>query len=730
MKTQAQALLQNIFPGFVVSLISLPLSLGLAIASGAPPMAGIISSVVGGVLVSLVGGSHIAITGPGNGLVVVTLSAIAALGAGDPVQGYFYLLGAVVVSGAFLFLLGLLQVGSLVDFFPSAAVQGLLAAIGLIIMSKQLHLMLGVDDPQATRALALLAEVPRSVKRVFQGEVPVLAYTLGLGSLVFLFLYARLRNSWLQLVPAPMWVVLIGIGLSYWTENQPENFVPLPPALLLQIPNAPFDAIVLPDFGAWHQSAFWSAVVALTFISALESLLSMKAIDRLDPRKRRSDVNRGLRALGLATVVSGALGGLNVVKVIARSSVNVNHGASNRASNFFHGLFLFLFVFLFAPQLQHIPLPSLAAILVYTGYKLCSPSVFQGIARVGYEQLLIFTVTLLTTLLSDLITGILVGTLLSVVIQLRAMGKLDLLLGNLFRPNTLLLQEDADQYHLSVRAYSSFLNFLGLKRKLDSLPRRAKVIIDFSLADFVDYSVLEQLDAYQQNFRSAGGDLEILGTDNMESITAHPQASRRYHPQRKPEQRAYSRREKTIRLFARKLTWEFNPEPDYSVQAFRYFNYFLSRTIDHARNRAEGWQGRTKLYLADLHYYEGAYTARQHLHSTMVDLLLPQDIPAFVLNRENLLDRVVRFSAMREINFELHPDFSRRFKLQGEDEAAIRSFFDRDLIAFLEENYPYHVESNGKGLLIFARERLATISETKQLVSFAIRLADLLNRKL
>lgn len=732
-KKQFQQILRNAFPGFVVSLIALPLSLGLASASGAPPISGLISAIVGGMFVAIFGGSKVAIVGPGNGLVVVTLTAITTLGAGDMYQGFLYTLAAVVVSGVIIFLFGLFRFGALGDFFPSAAVQGMLAAIGVIIMAKQIHVMMGVMDPAASDPVGLLLSIPDSVGRVVDGEVPLFAFIFGIAALIFLFLYARVRNPVIKLIPAPMWVVIIGIGFTYFAQAQPQILAPLSSAYLVSLPDQVFSQMAFPDFSMWRDQAFISAVVALTFISTIESLLSMKAVDRLDSLKRRTNVNKGLRAIGMATVVSGFLGGLNVVKVIARSSVNVNQGATNRSSNFFHGFFLLLFILLFSAQLQRIPMAALAAILVFTGYKLCAPAVFRAIARVGWEQLAIFMVTMIFTLLTDLITGILIGIVVTLVAQLFAVGKNEVMLRNLFRPNTLLFKEDEEQYHLSVRAFSNFVNFLGIKKKLDGIPRNAKVIVDFSMAEFVDYSVLEQLDNYHQNFRSSGGDLEIIGVDNMASLSSHPFSPKRSDQNGKSKasrREHFSRRQKSIRLFAKKLDWQYNPRADYLTEDFSSFEYFQIRRIDNARNRLDGWQGRVKIIAADIHYYEGEYTARQHLHSTMVELVLPKNIPTFVLNKENLLDRVAHFAGFRDINFEKHPDFSTRFNLQGDDETAIRQFFDDDLILFFEENKAFHLESNGKGLLIFEKERLSTIGEIKQLISFANRLASLLNQKM
>jgi len=716
----------NLFSGFAVSMVALPLSLGLALASGVPPIAGLVTAIVGGILVAILGGSHVTITGPGNGLVVVTLGAVGALGGGDPMAGYTYALAAVVCSGGIILLFGLFRFGALGDFFPSAAVQGLLAAIGLIIMTKQLHVMLGVVSPEAESTIELFTSFPSSIAEVFKGNIPWLVTAIGLGSLLIMFGLSASRNKYVKLIPPPLWVVLISIGLSYFSSGS-SSVEALESKYLISIPDKIVSELAFPDFSKIAENEFWLAVISLTFIASLESLLSIKAVDKLDPQKRRSNVNKDLRALGISTIASGLLGGLNVVSVIARSSVNVNNGASNRLSNMFHGLFLLLFVLVFTKPLQQIPLPALAAILVFTGYKLASPSVFRSIAKVGWQQLVIFLITMVATLLTDLITGIGIGILTTLIFQFGILRKSDVLLRNIFKPNTLLYQESEKQYHLNVKAFSNFLNYLGLKKKLDSVPPSCKVIVDFSLTEFVDYSVMEHLQNYYYSFKSKGGDLEVIGLDNLETGTNHPLAPRlnRNQPNGKPERLTH--RQKALRLFSKKLEWEFTPDRFYDLGQFTGFKYFSTRIIDYGHNQMAGKIDAVEVHMADIKYHEGELIGKENLHSTMIMLDLPYEIPQFVLDKENLLDRVAYLAGFKDINFSMHIDFSHRFKLKGDDEKRIRQFFNDEILSFFEENKAFHIESNGLSLLIFEKERLNTISEIKQLVSFATRLSVLLN---
>lgn len=516
-----KALPKNIFSGFVVSLIALPLCLGLAMASDAPAIAGVITAVIGGVIVALLGGSYVTITGPGNGLVGVLLVAITTLGLTNAYA-------AIICSGALLIILGFLRMGKLADFFPSSAIQGMLAAIGLIILGKQFHIMMGNKIARES-SIDYLLEIPATIIGAFSYEDPGLTYAAVFGalSLFIMFYYPKIRNKYLQLLPAPMWIVLLSIGLSYYYEIILKQPNPIHPEYMLSgIPGINEIITQLPsiNFSKIGEFPFWGSVFALTLIASIESLLSIKAMDMLDPEKRRSNVNRDLKALGVATIGSGFLGGLNVVTVIARSSVNVNNGGTNRSSNFSHALFLVLFIALFSTQLTRIPLPALMAILVFTGYKLASPRVVKRIFSIGREQLLIFFVTLYITLEIGLIVGISAGVVITFIIHLIVNKSASLFIRNILKPNVLMYMEggSSGSYYLSVKHFCNFMNYFKLKQKLDAVPENSDVIVDFSLCEFVDHTVMESMHTYQELFHKKAGHFEVVGLDMHGTESEHP----------------------------------------------------------------------------------------------------------------------------------------------------------------------------------------------------------------
>ena len=717
---------QNIFAGFVVSLIALPLGLGLAIASEAPPLAGIVAAVAGGFVVSVFGGSNVTIAGPGNGLVIVLLSAITTLGGGDLYQGYLYTLAAIIISGILLFIFGVLRMGAMSEFFPATALQGMLAAIGVGILAKQFHLMLGIRSVSGSTIEQLIA-IPESIL-TFVYSFPF-AGILGFLSLAFLFLYSRIRNPYFHLIPAPMWVVVASVGIGYYYSLVLDQTLPISKNLLINIPDNLTTNLPSPLFDKVLDLNFIGVVFSITLVAIIESLLSIKAVDKLDPKKRRSNVNKDLQALGLASIVSGFLGGLNVVTVIARSSVNANNGGTNRSANFFHATFLVLFILLLGKQIQMIPLTSLAAILVYTGYKLAAPENLFKIYKIGPEQAIIFLVTLVTTLLTNLITGIAIGVLFTFLTHLFLSKKIMLFTMNVFKPNVLMYHEEqTGNYYVSVKNFCSFLNFFRLKKKLDQIPESEHAIVDFSLCDFVDHTVMEGLNDYQRSFGRKLGIFETIGLDIHASETAHPFSVRKSLPINALVglQNSLSNRQKNLKAFSDQLEWVYVPEIDSNPKSLNKFLFFESKVINYSINTLRDRKNNFSIF--DLYYSEGAFITKEDLKATFLLFLSPMPIPVFVLDKEDFKTALYQLAGFDDINFSKHPDFSKRFHLVGNNVKEIRKLFNSEIIYFFESHPFFHIESNGEGLLIKGKNRLSSLQEVKIMLTFAKDFFQLLQK--
>ncbi|CAM1365156.1 Sulfate transporter [Tenacibaculum soleae] len=718
-KTFLNEIPQNIFAGFVVSLIALPLGFGLALASGAPPISGAIAAIVGGIIVAILGGANVTITGPGNGLVVVVLAAITTLGAGDMQQGYLYTLAAIVFSGVIMIILGFLRMGSLGDFFPSSAIQGMLAAIGIGIFAKQIHVMFGNLNAKGS-IIELLMQIPGGIINLIKTDNTSVFYAglVGVISLLIMIFYSKIRNKYFQLIPAPMWIVVLSVGLYYYYDLVATTAYPIDKSLLINLPDDVLSNFAFPDFGKVYQFEFINAVIAITLIASIESLLSIKAVDKLDPLKRRSNINKDIRALGLATVVSGFLGGLNVVTVIARSSVNVNNKGSNRSANFFHAAFLIVFILLFATELRKIPLPALAAILVYTGYKLASPENIKKVFKIGKEQLIIFLATLLTTITTNLITGILAGICITFIIHIIINKNITLFIRNLLKPNVLMFKED-DKYYVSVKNFSSFLNYTKLKSKLDQIPESEDAIIDFSLCDFIDHSVMENLNNYAETFKRKGGHFEVIGLDGYKTGSEHPFALRKNNPfQIQEDKNILTKRQKSLQNICSELRWKYEAFPEEEVTKIPHFGYFKTRKISKISNILSN----ENCSLFDVEFSEGELIAKQVIKVTMMYIDIEKYTPEFTLDKEGIFEYIYHFTGFKDIDIDKHPDFSKRFYLSGKNEFEIKQFFSDELILFFESNKYYHIEGNNKGLLIIGRERLAGIKEIKILADYGVRL--------
>ena len=501
--------------GFIVFLLALPLSLGIAKASDFPPLMGLISAIIGGLVVSLIAGSKLTIKGPAAGLIVIIVGAVADFGGGE--TGWHLALGAIVIAGFIQILFGVLKLGKLVDFFPLSAVHGMLAAIGMIIILKQLPVLLDVDPAIAKGKgpFALIASIP-----TFFMHLDPKATIIGVVSFAIMMGWNKIKIPLFRKIPAPLVVLIIAIPAELIMDFQTTE----PAYALVHLGNLLDNIKVNVDFsGVHHTAIFIKYVIMFALVGTLESLLTVKAIDMMDAYKRKSNANKDLIAVGIGNMIAGILGGLPMISEVARSSANVANGGKTRWANFFHGFFILVFVLLASHLIELIPNTALAAMLISVGIKLAHPKEFVHIFNIGKEQLAIFLVTIFFTLYEDLLVGIAAGMLMKIIFHIVN----GMPISSLFKAPVSVSFND-NEYLVTVNRAAVFTNYLGIKAKLEAIPQGMHIVLDLSDTKLVDHSVMENIHHFEHDYIAAGGTFSLHGLENHTPFSQHKLAARKY----------------------------------------------------------------------------------------------------------------------------------------------------------------------------------------------------------
>ncbi|MGN0003491.1 MAG: SulP family inorganic anion transporter [Sphingobacterium composti] len=482
------------FPAsIVVFLVALPLCLGIAMASGAPLFAGILTGVIGGIVVASLSGSPLSVSGPAAGLTTIVAASIMKLGA------YETFLLAVVLAGVMQLILGFIKAGMIGNYFPSSVIIGMLAAIGITIILKQIPIAFGMTEAHAfemDNGGGISAFTDTIINSVNWGAT-IICFL----SLAILIFWPSIKG--LNKVPAPLVVVLLGVGLGFAFQGTSlslgtsSHYVSIP---VVSSFNEFLNLFIFPDFTQIVNKEVWIVAATIAIVASLETLLSIEAVDKLDPFKRNSPTNRELLAQGAGNISSGLLGGLPLTSVIVRSSANANSGGRTRQSAILHGIWLLLALLAIPALINYIPLACLAAILLHTGYKLAKPALFKQMFRKGLDQFIPFTITVAAIVITDLLTGVGVGIVVATFYILRA---------NLQNAYKFEIKEDQTAI-LTLAEEVSFLNKAPIQQKLYSLPKSVdKVVINGGNSKFIDKDVLEVLKDFEQNALSKGLEIEL-----------------------------------------------------------------------------------------------------------------------------------------------------------------------------------------------------------------------------
>ena len=551
----------DVLAGLQIALLGLPLSLGVAIASGAPPVAGVISAIIAGIVFSLLGGTYVTIGGPAVGLAPASLAGMLVLGQGNVESGYPLFLVAVCLAGAVQIILSKWDVGRLAMYFPSSVLQGMLMAIGVLIIIQQLPALLGSPGIYYTR------ELSESIHRL-PDQISDLSPNVCITGIIGLLILFILNNRWFNEYPwvrtqSPLLVVVWG-GVAGWMWNIPNEY-------LISVPhNIVTQGVRFPDFAAvWAQSELWFAlfgtVIMLTLIDTTESLATIRAIDKIDPFKRRSDPDVTLRSVGVSTILSGLAGGLMIIPGGIKSTANIFVGGRTLWVNAYYAGFIAVFVWFGAELINHIPVTVLAALLIFIGWKLCAPRIFLSVFSIGAEQLLIATVCIVGTLYtSNILWGVLLGTtakflILGVDVLRTTRSEQRSHIGftksywlciweafqELFRDPVIRIGDGrARGDHVSVMSVAaknmkhpykiylsslSCMNLMKLDARLKALPDLRDNFMIILAGHVVDHTAMDYLEQFRDQQIKSGRNCVILGTQHFLSHSNHRLAYRVLH---------------------------------------------------------------------------------------------------------------------------------------------------------------------------------------------------------
>ncbi|MBC7913912.1 MAG: SulP family inorganic anion transporter [Pyrinomonadaceae bacterium] len=483
----------------VVFLVALPLCLGIALASGAPLFAGVLTGIIGGIVVASASGSQLSVSGPAAGLTVIVFSAIAQLGS------YETFILAVFIAGILQVILGLIKAGTIANYFPSSVIEGMLAAIGIILILKQIPHAVGFDADfegdesfQQTGNGNTFSAITEALSKISYGAILISAI-----SILVLIYWPKIKK--VSSVPAALIVVVLGIILNQAFEGsnlaiKDEHLVRIPVVgSLSEFTNL----FVFPDFSQIGNKNVWVVAVTLAIVASLETLLSLEAVDKIDPIKRVSPTNRELFAQGLGNMTSGLLGGLPMTAVIVRSSANVNAGGRTKMSAIYHGILLLIALLIIPKVINLIPLSCLAAILLMTGYKLAKIGLFAKMWRNGYSQFVPFVVTVLAVVFTDLLKGVAIGMMVSIYFILR---------NNLRNPYFYHIGTNGDKKVIVIKLAEevSFLNKAAIQYTLTHLPKESDVRIDGTNCRYIDPDVLEVIHNFKHNAYTKAIIVELL----------------------------------------------------------------------------------------------------------------------------------------------------------------------------------------------------------------------------
>ena len=707
----------DLLAGMQVALVSLPLSLGIAIASGAPPVTGLISAIIAGFIFPFLGGAYVTISGPAAGLAPALLAGMLLLGGGDLEAGYPLLLVAICLTGLLQIVLAFLKTGRYAIFLPVTVVEAMLAAIGLMIIFKQIPSLMGAVSPAAHSMLETISKLPQAV--------PQLEWTIffiGGLSLFLMFYLNATRHEWMRKVPPPLFVACLGIALGYLFNLDAKFLITMPENLLEGGITFPaFDEVLS------RPELWWSVllvVITLTLIDGVESLATIKAVDKIDPFQRKSDANITLRSMGVSNSLSSIFGGLTIIPGGVKSRVNIDAGGRTLWANFYNAIFLLIFLFIAIDIIARVPLAAIAAILIYVGWKLCEYKVFSKTYAIGRDQIVIFIITVLAILGTDLLSGILIGVAAEVLMLLYLLtpsfrsvlnGRLGLgqsflllwrnLRGLFSDPVILVKQEERDgnpHYEITLSSIVCF-NLLQLDKLLVNLPPTAGVtLIVNESGRIIDHTGMEYLHQFEDECGRDKRTFELLGLENFFQFTSHSLSARMQDTILIKEKAKRTEREIQMEKLAERWGLELE-QGTQSILNVHDFVYLRRGSDKQESNVMTGDFHGCEVRLVDYSHTAAPDYYSKHWHSIITLDCPASTVPDFVIAPGLYLRRYL--SDYREMTPPVAGEFSDNYRLYAKDEYDPSPYISPEMIEFLVSHKGFYLEVRNGVMLAFNRNQ-------------------------
>ena len=720
--------------GMQVALVSLPLSLGIAVASGAPPITGVISAIIAGLVFPFLGGAYVTISGPAAGLAPALLAGMLLLGGGDLAAGYPLLLVAICLTGLVQIVLSMVNAGRFAIFLPVTVVEAMLAAIGIMIIVKQIPPLLGDLAPLSKDMFGAILKLPDSLMRI---DAPVMA--VGLICLFLMFYLNYTTRPWLKHIPAALLVAIIGIALGYAFNLDAEHLIHMPANILE-------GGITPPDFeSVWQRPELWGGVllivITLTLIDGIESLATIAAVDKIDPYQRKSQANTTLRAMGVSNMLSSFFGGLTIIPGGVKSRVNIDAGGRTLWANFYNAMFLIVFLFLAKDLISRVPLAAIGAILIYVGWRLCEYRVFQKTYSIGRDQIVIFLITVVAILATDLLYGIMIGIgaeiamlvyLLSPSLRTVLTGKLTYSqalrhmqrnLFDLFRSPVIKFKQEEHSglphYQITLGSVVCF-NLLPLDKLLQSLPQECSITLLASESGHViDHTAMEYLHQFEEACLRDGRTFRLVGLENYYQFMPHFLSARMHDVKLLKEKVRLSDRAQLMAEIAAGHQLNFN-EATSGTLNLHNFIYLQRGDLRQESNVMTGDYAGCHVKLFDYSHTAAPDYYAEHRHTVII--LRPTQVktalPELVLTPGNYLERYL--VGYEEIDTpELTADL-REHRLYAVPGSLNAIGMVRKLLGVLDRHPGLFIEIHDGALLAFRPEReLETVEGIEALFELA-----------